>query len=96
MLIHNFACVMPSSLNTHWHKRRVIATPPWASMAQIKKIYDQARYMSMRTGTMHTVDHIIPLNHAKVCGLHVHWNLQVMTRIDGDSKGNFWRSDWDA
>jgi hypothetical protein len=87
--------VLPPSLDNAWHRQRIIATPPWASFTQIRKVYTQARYMTDRTGSSHTVDHIVPLNHPKVCGLHVHWNLQVMLRTDGAAKGNKWRSDWD-
>lgn len=86
---------LPPSLANNWHMKRIIATPPWASFTQIRKVYMQARYMTDRTGRKHSVDHIVPLNHSRVCGLHVHWNLQVMLGSHDTLKGNTWRSDWD-
>lgn len=58
------------------------ATPPWLTIEQIADIeamYFKARYLTKRTGVPHVVDHIIPLKHPEVCGLHVPWNLQVIT-----------------
>ena len=36
----------------------------------------------------HELDHIIPLNHPDVCGLHVPWNFQWLTREENSKKSN--------
>ncbi len=63
------------------------ATPPWLTTDQhdeIKAIYQDA---ASREGQRH-VDHIVPLRHPEVCGLHVPWNLQVLTSDDNLRKSN--------
>ena len=44
--------------------------------------------MTSQTGIKHEVDHIIPLQSPFVCGLHVEYNLQVITAKMNRSKGN--------
>ena len=46
------------------------------------EIYDLARRRGLE------VDHIIPITNKSICGLHVPWNLQLLTREQNASKGN--------
>ena len=51
------------------------ATPDWLTpeqLEEIETIYEYARSLGYH------VDHIVPLKHSKVCGLHVPWNLQAL------------------
>ncbi len=64
------------------------ATPTWVNESKIKEIYRECADISTRTGIQHHVDHIIPLRGKKVCGLHVPWNLQVITASDNLKKSN--------
>jgi 5-methylcytosine-specific restriction endonuclease McrA len=54
--------------------------------------YEEARRLTQETGTYHVVDHIVPLKDEYVCGLHVSWNLQVMTQSENILKGH--RKNW--
>lgn len=66
-------------------------TPSWLSAtekAKIRSIYKMSRSLSKKTGVEHHVDHIVPLQGELVSGLHVPWNLRVITATDNLSKGN--------
>jgi hypothetical protein len=64
------------------------ATPPWVDFDKIKEIYEEADRLSKETGEIYVVDHIVPLNHPLVCGLHVPWNLQILTFSENSKKSN--------
>jgi 5-methylcytosine-specific restriction endonuclease McrA len=67
------------------------ASPPWLTAEhklQIREMYLAARRLTRDTGIKHVVDHIIPLRSEVVCGLHVPWNLQILTHIENSSKSN--------
>jgi len=64
------------------------ATPLWADRRAIGSIYRECRSRTRDTGVAHHVDHIVPLQGNIVCGLHVHWNLQILTASENCAKSN--------
>ena len=54
---------------------------------QIKRMKLEAQLATINTGIKHEVDHIVPLIHEKVCGLHTAANCQVLTKADNRRKG---------
>lgn len=67
------------------------ATPKWLTKEQhevILEFYTKAVELEKQTGIPHEVDHIIPLKHDLVCGLHVPWNLQILTENENIIKSN--------
>lgn len=67
------------------------ATPKWLTLiqqAQILEFYELAQARKMQTGINFEVDHIVPLLGKTVRGLHVPWNLQLLTETQNISKKN--------
>jgi hypothetical protein len=58
------------------------ATPPWADLDAIRAVYEEAAALGLE------VDHIEPLQGKSVCGLHVPWNLQLLTKEANCRKSN--------
>jgi hypothetical protein len=75
------------------------ATPPWLTKkqkTQIRQLYQIAITMTQTTGEQYVVDHIYPLRSDTVCGLHVPWNLRVITRAENLQKSNSLPDDSEA
>lgn len=70
---------------------RKSATPSWLDqqmIASISQFYWMANALSRVTGIKYEVDHVVPLNGQFVCGLHVPWNLQLLTETENRAKKN--------
>lgn len=79
------------TLNSLRRKRFKNATPPWITKKQkieIRQLYQIAITMTQTTGEKYVVDHIVPLHGGTVCGLHVPWNLRVITQEENLTKSN--------
>lgn len=68
--------------------RQQVATPRWADTKAITEIYERCAAITAETGIEHHVDHIVPLAHHVVCGLHVPWNLRIIPATDNLTKSN--------
>lgn len=80
--------------NILYFRKMVLATPKWVNHAQIVKIYKESRRKRLE-GQSVCVDHIVPLNHKYVCGLHWHGNLQVISEKENELKSNhYWPDMW--
>ena len=64
------------------------ATPRWADRKAIENFYDEAKRRTLATGVIHHVDHIYPLKGRTFRGLHVPWNLQILTEHENLTKSN--------
>ena len=75
----------------HRRTKHKQATPKWLTQehkTEIKQFYLDAMLVSKVTGVPYAVDHIVPLRGELVSGLHVPWNLAVITREENSKKSN--------
>ena len=64
---------------------KIRAVPPWLTKEHrdaMAAIYNRAIVLG------YEVDHIVPLQGRNVCGLHVPWNLQLLTPTANCEKSN--------
>jgi hypothetical protein len=97
MILHNFYYeinqkrLAKASGKINYKKRMQLqkkATPKWANKFFIKEIYDLAKLRSKIFNKQFEVDHVIPINSKKVCGLHVENNLQILEKAQNRIKSN--------
>lgn len=67
------------------------ATPKWLTSDDktvMRQMYLDAMQLTKATGERYVVDHIVPLQGESVSGLHVPWNLRVITQAENLRKSN--------
>lgn len=93
-LNRNWAKNNPDKMLANTRKRefaKLQRVPKWLTKEQIgeiKSFYTLSKELYELTGIKHNVDHIVPLRGKTVSGLHVPWNLQVLTAEDNCRKRN--------
>lgn len=89
--------MVPEWLHKHPRATYIIqatlSCPPWVKREELYRFRDEAERLTRETGVRHVVDHQIPLNHPRVCGLTVPWNLAVIPWAVNARKGNRWNPD---
>jgi 5-methylcytosine-specific restriction endonuclease McrA len=74
-----------------YHLRKDQRMPAWLNedqIDQIRCIYRIAAITTKVIGRQFEVDHIVPLSGKRVSGMHVPWNLQILTEKNNVRKGN--------
>jgi hypothetical protein len=69
------------------------AKPRWVTWAECNAFWDESMRMTASTGIQHSVDHVVPLIHPLVCGLHAPANLEVKPLTENIRKSNNWWPD---
>ena len=80
-----------NSIEARRRGTKLKAMPSWLTTKhheEIEAFYTEAQRLTTATGIKYHVDHIYPLQGKTSCGLHVPWNLQVLTAAENCSKGN--------
>lgn len=71
------------------------ALPPWSTHAECRVFWRWSKVMTIFTGVQHSVDHVVPLVHPTVCGLHCPANLRVIPLQANSHKSNsHWPDMW--
>ena len=75
-----------------WERLQQANVATKAGQKEMKRLYLTAQMMSLESGEQYEIDHIIPLQHPEVSGLHVPANLQIVTPVENREKGSHFDS----
>ena len=75
-----------------WERLQQANVATKAGQKEMKRLYLTARMMSLESEEQYEVEHIIPLQHPEVSGLHVPANLQIVTAVENREKGSHFDS----
>lgn len=84
-LVAAWARANPDKIVAKVNRRRAAklqAVPGWFEKEKVELVYQKADELGFQT------DHIVPLIHPLVCGLHCWYNLQLLDQPLNGSKGN--------
>ncbi len=74
-------------------RKIVLSAPPWVDRWELYALAAMAKALTVFTGKLHVCDHIVPVNHPRVSGLTVPWNIRVVPWGVNATKGNRWNPD---
>jgi len=75
-------------------KKRRQATPAWANCIEMINLFKKAAH-KRKLGIDAEIDHIVPLNHPHVCGLHWEGNMRIISSVENQIKSNhYWPDMW--
>lgn len=77
--------------NKERHAAKLQRLPKWLTLddlQQIQNIYTECRKISIESGIIHHVDHIIPLQGKLVSGFHTPNNLRIVSALENLTKHN--------
>lgn len=80
-----------NAIGSRHRAQKLERTPNWLTkehLEQIKLFFKKAKELQRGDGIPRHVDHIVPLKGKNVSGLHVPWNLQILTQHENVTKNN--------
>lgn len=78
-----------------YYNKLYAAVVDWVDVEKVAAIYKECE-RRRKAGESVNVDHVVPVSHPHVCGLHNEFNLEIITEKANATKSNHWWPDmWD-